>query len=263
MPYNYNNPIKDEYYRDLVYKKFLDLLKLSEEHIKKLKSINLDEDYLIKNNFKSIENNDIKKKEICKDLQNNGLRLDGIPGFYQDKDFKWTFKSHNGIFIPVVLNNKIQGLRIALDEVYSNDTENIWFSSNNEYNGTKATNWPIVLRGENISWADMYNSKNKNEILIATEIILAHKLHFMTDKVVLGIPNNIDKELLWNVISSMNVNEAVVYFDNYTLKHTAASTYANTMLFLEEKGIKTNFRVAISRNIETDEFDEKGQIKVA
>ena len=72
-------------------------------------------------------------------------------GFYQDKDFKWTYKSHSGIFIPTVLNNKIQGLRIFLDEKYKKDTESIWFSSNNLYNGTKANKLPIVLKDTIVS----------------------------------------------------------------------------------------------------------------
>ena len=39
-------------------------------------------------------------------------------GFFQDTDFKWTYKSHKGIFIPAFFNNKIQGLRIFLDDKY-------------------------------------------------------------------------------------------------------------------------------------------------
>lgn len=187
-------------------------------------------------------------------------------GFFQDKDFKWTYKSHNGIFIPATLNNKIQGLRICLDEKYSKDTENIWFSSNNEYNGTKASNWPIVLNNENINWANMYNSKNTNSIIIATEIILAHKLFNSTDKVVIGIPNNIDREILWNVINRMNPNEVTVYFDNYTVLHTSAMAYKNTMLFLQEKGIKSDFRVALldDRNLtKTNNINEIEKRKIA
>ena len=53
-----------------------------------------------------------------------------------------------GLFLDSYDKNKIQGLRILLNDEYKLDTENIWFSSNNEYNGTKASNWPMILKEE-------------------------------------------------------------------------------------------------------------------
>lgn len=35
LPYTYNNPVKDEYYRDIVYRNFLEMQKLEEGHYKK------------------------------------------------------------------------------------------------------------------------------------------------------------------------------------------------------------------------------------
>lgn len=260
MPYVFNNPVKDDYYRDLVYSAFLDMLSLNEKHMDKLKKMQFSEEYILKHKFKSIENNEKKKKEICMRLQERGFKLDGLPGFFQDKDFKWTYKSHKGIFIPATLDNKIQGLRILLDEKYSKDTENIWFSSNNEYNGTKASNWPIFLKDENINWFEMSNTKENNVIFIATEIILAHKLFNTTNKTVIGIPNNIDKEVLLSIVNRMKVKEAFIYFDNYTILHTSTSAYTNTMMCLESQGIKTNFRVALLDNIEVEKGNELLQL---
>ena len=74
--------------------------------------------------------------------------------------------------------------RILLDNEYRLDTENIWFSSNNEYNGTKASNWPMILKDNTVNWIDMYNSDNSKSIIIATEMILAHKLFNNTNKTV-------------------------------------------------------------------------------
>jgi len=81
IPYVYNNPIKDEYYRDLVYSKFLDLQQLSKKHKEKLKRMNFTDNYILDNKFKSIENRENKKKEICQKLQEQGLKLDGISRF--------------------------------------------------------------------------------------------------------------------------------------------------------------------------------------
>lgn len=246
IPYTYNNPIKDEYYRDIVYRSFLELHMLNENHKNRLKQMNFSDQYIKDNMFKSIENDTIKKKQICQKLQEQGLKLDGIPGFMQDTDFKWTYKSHNGIFIPVIMENRILGLRIMLDKGYYLDTENIWFSSNNEYNGTKASNWPMILKDSNINWFSMYNSKQEKDVIIATEMILAHKLFNNTKKTVIGIPNNIDKDVILNIVKRMNTSKVFLYADKYTVLHTSGLMFNNIIQSLEEKGIKVNFRIALS-----------------
>lgn len=264
VPYTYNNPVKDEYYRDIVYRKFLDIQTLSDAHYKKLKEMNFTDKYIEDNQFKSIENNTYKKKEICIKLQEQGLKLDGIPGMFQDIDFKWNYKSHNGIFIPVTLNNKIQGLRILLDSEYALDTENIWFSSNNLYNGTKATNWPMVLKDNALNWIDMYNSKSNVSIIIATEMILAHKIFNNTNKTVVGIPNNIDKDLILSIVKRMSAAEVILYVDKYTLLHTSNLMYENVIQALEEQNIKVDFRIALTEtNIGSDLNKSEEKRKIA
>lgn len=264
MPYTYNNPIKDEYYRDIVYRKFLQMQELKDTHYNTLRKMNFQDKYIIENQFKSIENNPIKKKDICAKMQKEGLRLDGIPGFMQDTDFKWTYKSHEGIFIPVIMENKIQGLRILLDNKYGLDTENIWFSSNNEYNGTKASNWAMILKDKTKNWIDIYNSSNNDGIIIATEMILAHKLFNNTNKTVIGVPNNIDKDLILNIVKRMRAKEVILYVDRYTILHTSSSMYINIVQTLEENKIKVDFRIALTeRDIKSEEQNNKGVEKIA
>ncbi|MBP3254928.1 MAG: hypothetical protein J6M60_00340 [Clostridia bacterium] len=257
IPYNYNNPVKDETYRDIVYRRFLELQVLNKEHHTKLKNMNFTDEYINKYLFKSIEIDNSKKKKICLKLQEEGFKLDGISGFYQDTDFKWTYKAHSGIFIPVILDNKIQGLRIMLDEEYNKDTENIWFSSNNEYNGTKAYNWPMVLKNENDSWFDMYNSKKKTNIIIGTEMILAHKLFNNTGKIVIGVPNNIDKEIISNIVNRLNASHVTLYVDKYTILHTSTLMYVNIIDTLEEQNVKVDFRIAINDNNIGEEIERE------
>ncbi len=78
IPYVYNNPVKDENYRDIVYSSFLDLQQLNKPHKEKLNNMNFTDEYIFKNRFKSIENRSKKKKEICIKLQKQGFKLDGI-----------------------------------------------------------------------------------------------------------------------------------------------------------------------------------------
>ena len=81
IPYTFTNTIKDECYRNLVYDKFLDLLKLNEKHQDKLIKMGFSKEYISSNRFKSIEQDINKKKAICNKLQESGLKLDGIPRF--------------------------------------------------------------------------------------------------------------------------------------------------------------------------------------
>lgn len=82
IPYTYNNPIKDEFYRDIVYRNFLELQNLNSNHKKCLNNMNFSDKYIEDNLFKSIENNNSKKKLICRKLQEQGFKLDGIPRFF-------------------------------------------------------------------------------------------------------------------------------------------------------------------------------------
>lgn len=96
----------------------------------------------------SIENQmykTIPKKYILRRLIGNSLRkkfdLSGVPGFYQEEDWGWTFTGQNGFFIPLFdEQNKIQALSIHLDKPYNNTTD-LWFSSNGKINGTATKNW--------------------------------------------------------------------------------------------------------------------------
>lgn len=262
IPSVFNNSVKDEYYRDLVYRNLLAMQNLDNIHYQKLKEMNFTDYYIKENSFKSIENGTNNKKIICEKLQKQGLRLDGIPGFFQDTDFKWTYKSHNGIFIPVIFNNKIQGLRILLDNKYGLDTQNIWFSSNNVYNGTKANNWITILKARETNWINMYNSNKNNSIIIATEIILAHKLFNKFNKTIIGIPNNASSESIMNMVNKMNVSEVILYVDEYTILHTSKAICKNIIQPLEKHGIKVDFRTSLNKNKENNNL-EKFEMKIA
>lgn len=265
IPYLYHNPLKDEYYRDMVYRKFLDLLILKENHYNYLKSSNFSDEFIKEYSFKSVETNNNFKKDICRKLIEEGYKLDGIPGFYQDKDFKWTFKSHSGMFIPVILDNKIQGLRILLDKEYNLGTKNIWFSSSNEYNGTKASNWPLVLKDKTLDWYDMYNPKKHTSIIIATEMFLAYKLFNLTEKTIIGVPNNIDKDIILNIVNKLKADKVILFADSYSIKCTSNLFYKNIIDSFKGQGIRVDFKLAINEDTIEKEFDNytEENIKIA
>lgn len=161
---------------DIVYQALLDKLELTSDHTMKLLKYGFTIEQIEKVGFKTIPTNENVKTKICKELIKEGIELSGTPGFYKDKKFKWNFKSHNGIFIPIIDNCKITSLRIHLDKEYNTDTTDIWFSSSQENEGTKINNNIMILFPENKRIQIMNDTKERKNIIIASEMILAYKL---------------------------------------------------------------------------------------
>lgn len=161
---------------DIDYQAFLGKLSLSSDHTMKLLRYGFTMEEIEKIGFKTIPMQENQKIEICRQLQEEGIDLSGIPGFFKDKKFRWNFKSHKGTFIPIIDNCKIVALRIHLDTVYSIDTTDIWFSSSQENEGTKVNNNIMILFPENNKIQLMNNVKEKRDIIVASEMILAYKI---------------------------------------------------------------------------------------
>lgn len=134
------NLLADIETRDKVYREFLDMLRLDGLHRSTLQRLGFLNSSINTGLYKSIPKNYIKRRIIGCELSRK-FNLCGIPGFYQEEDFKWCFNKYTGFFIPVFNQNGfIQGLSIHLDKPYNNN-QDIWFSSNNKINGTSAKSW--------------------------------------------------------------------------------------------------------------------------
>lgn len=170
------NTKKNKEELDIAYQAFLEKLSLSSDHTMKLLKYGFTMEEIEKIGFKTIPTQENQKVEICRELQAEGIDLSGTPGFFKDKKFRWNFKSHKGIFIPVLDNCKIVALRIHLDAMYSIDTSDIWFSSSQENEGTKADNNIMILFPEDNKIQLMNNLKEKRDIIVASEMVLAYKI---------------------------------------------------------------------------------------
>ena len=222
-----NSNKKNEDELDIVYRELLRNLKLEDRHYKKLISYGFTDADIKNIGFKTIPLNESRKIEICKKLLKNGYELQSIPGFYQNANFKWTFKSHSGIFVPVTINNSIISLRIHLDKKYNADTTDIWFSSKNEYNGTKTKNEFMILRPESFN-IQLVSNDNKQDIIIASEMILAHKLHSIyKNEIVIGIPNVISKKDTVKLASMLNIDNVYLVMDYHTMSSSPMSAIGN------------------------------------
>lgn len=131
------NMIADIEIRDKIYREFLEMLKLDNQHKMYLKNLGLLNSSIENGMYKSVPKNYIKRRLVGSALSRK-YNLCGIPGFYQEEDFKWVFSKYSGFFVPVFdQNGYIQGLSIHLDKPYNNN-QDIWFSSSNKINGTSA-----------------------------------------------------------------------------------------------------------------------------
>lgn len=133
------NEIADINKRNEVYKEFLNMLRLENSSKSKLTNLGFLNTTIDEQMYKTVPTNYIYRRLIAHRLSKK-YDLSGIPGFYQEEDFKWNFTSTKGIFVPIFDDtNKIQALSIHLDKEFKNSTD-IWFSSKDKINGTGINN---------------------------------------------------------------------------------------------------------------------------
>lgn len=194
------NLLADIEVRDKVYRYFLNMLKLDGQHKRYLKSLGFIDNSIEAGLYRSIPQNYIKRRLIGHSLSKK-YNLAGIPGFFQEEDFKWCFSRFAGFFVPVFdQKGYIQGLSIHLDKPFNNN-QDIWFSSSNKINGTGAKSWIM-----------------KNKITSDTQSVI------ITDNFILG---NLIKE---------NTNAPMIAFQNisnsYTILNEIEKTNVTDILFV-------------------------------
>lgn len=119
----------------------------------------------------------------------------GIPGFFQEDDFNWLFNRYDGFFVPVYdKNGYIQGLSIHLDKTFNN-SEDIWFSSNNKINGTATKNY--IMRS-NIS-------TNTTNVILTDSFILGHLIRDSLSLPVISFQNISNSYLILKEIQNTNI----------------------------------------------------------
>ena len=134
------NEIADIETRDMVYREFLNMLNLESQHKRYLQRIGFLNSTIDAQMYRSVPKKKIKRRLIANSLKRK-YDLAGIPGFFQEEDWCWTFSAPRGFFIPLFdEHNRIQALSIHLDEDYNN-IKDMWFSSNGKINGTATKNW--------------------------------------------------------------------------------------------------------------------------
>lgn len=256
---------------DYVYNAFLQELSLKPEHTMQLLKIGFSMEDIENIGFKSIPIKEKDKIQICKKLIESGYELKGTPGFYQDKHFNWNFKSHKGVFVPIINNCHIVALRIHLDNPYNSDTTDIWFSSSKKNNGTMANNNIMVLIPKQNQLQIINDTKKAKDIIIASEMILAYKIQSIyKDKIVIGIPNVIPKDELKRLNTIKCINNIYLVMDAHTILHNSNTLLSSLESRFSEDKIVVGFSIkdceippTIINNFETDNINENKECFIA
>ena len=188
------NQLADIEIRDKIYRDFLSMLKLEPQPRRQLRNMGLLDSTIEDNLYKSVPKNYIKRRII-------GNNLEGTPGFYQEEDFKWLFSKYNGFFVPVFdANGYIQGLSIHLDKAF-NDNQDIWFSSNNKINGTRAKNW--IMRS-NIN-------EYSTSVILTDNLLLGALAKDITSKSVIAFQNITNSYMILKEIENTQIKDITFF----------------------------------------------------
>ena len=133
--------------RDATYRAFLRELVLNQKNF----------DHLLARGFSAIDieakgyktypsASEISFEDLCRRLQSKGCRLEGVPGFFKNKNNEWTFPRYTqGIIIPQInVHNQIEGFQIRKDDDLRRENDGeleakcVWFSSNGKWHGAAA-----------------------------------------------------------------------------------------------------------------------------
>lgn len=195
------NEIADIDRRNAVYTAFLKMLKLEQSSKQKLNKLGFLNSTIEEQMYRTIPNKCILRRLITYRLAKM-YDLSGIPGFYQEADFKWTFSAGKGIFIPVFdENHKIQALSVHLDKPFNN-TRDMWFSSKDKINGTGVRN---ILIKNNI-WEDT------DTVVLTDNFLLGNYIKASLNVPMLAFSNISNSYQVLKAIESVNVTNIIFVF---------------------------------------------------
>ncbi len=221
---------------DYTYRSFLSELALSQKNRDNLLARGFSLEDIVRLGYKTFPNkSEVNYFDLCKRLQLQGCKLEGVPGFYQAKTGAWTFVPvTQGIIIPQrTVNNMIFGFQIRKDDdlrTYNSETGKlepkcIWFSSEGCRSGCGAradVNFSCDFKFDKKSQRYWIYSKN-SKVVLTEGTMKADLIHCFEP----SIP----------VISVAGVN-ATAYLEN-TLKYLK-KLGIDTVILAYDMDYKTN-----------------------
>lgn len=133
---------------DRTYSRMLSLMILNEQHKEDLLKRGLTLEQIEGQRYRSVPLFGIRS--MVRKLQDEGLIVKGVPGFYEGENGEWTINfspKNSGILIPILsMQGKIQGFQIRLDHVVEG-RKYIWLSSVKFKNGVSSGS-PVHVIGD-------------------------------------------------------------------------------------------------------------------
>jgi hypothetical protein len=214
-------PLADVDMRDATYRALLNKLSLASDHKENLFKRGLPEDVIIKKHYRTTPV--FGWQSIAKKLQDEGLYLSGIPGFYRDNNGKWAFAEvKRGILIPVCdVQGRIQGLQVRCDNTKRRKFR--WISSSERQDGCKAEGW-THLAGE-----------VREDILLIEGPMKADIVNYLTGLTALSVPGvNSLTQLQATLTELMNlgVKRVMTCFDMDMLKNYYVQNGYRSLLWM-------------------------------
>lgn len=195
------NEIEDINKRNEVYTDFLNMLRLERSSKLQLNYMGFLNSTIEEQMYRTVPYKRIQRRLIANSLSKK-YDLSGIPGFYQEEDFKWTFSSGRGIFIPIFdENNKIQSLSIHLNEPF-NGTNDMWFSSRDKINGTATKN---ILMKNNIN-------SDTNTIVLTDNFLLGNYIKASLNAPMIAFSSISNSYQILKVIDDTDVDNIIFAF---------------------------------------------------
>ena len=168
------NPLAPVAVRHKTYMGFLSVLSLTDEHRENLRGRGLPDSAIARLGYKSMPMG--SGTALAHRLEERGLQLSGIPGFFRTRSGEWSFvHQQEGILIPVRdTGGLIQGLQVRLDNTDRRKFR--WISSGTFSCGCKAQGW-VHLAG-----------KPESKILLTEGPMKADVINALTGLTVLAVP---------------------------------------------------------------------------
>ena len=147
-----------------VYYDMLSHLTLSPKHHNDLLSRGLSEERISQNMYRSLPSG-TSARRLLAGMLSDFHDLEGIPGFYVDKDGFWNISGHSGLLVPYcTMDGYIQGLQVRLDDEKNPERKYRWLASRGRPHGVRCPAWIHVTGNPSATTAYLTEGGLKGDV---------------------------------------------------------------------------------------------------
>ena len=137
---------------------------LSPKHHNDLLSRGLSEERISQNMYRSLPSG-TSARRLLAGMLSDFHDLEGIPGFYVDKDGFWNISGHSGLLVPYcTMDGYIQGLQVRLDDEKNPERKYRWLASRGRPHGVRCPAWIHVTGNPSATTAYLTEGGLKGDV---------------------------------------------------------------------------------------------------